>query len=842
MSRWYSMIAGRMTRLRASVEASLKVNLSLLVAPLAMAICGCVLIIGLHLNLLSYVGVSLLACCLASAPLACFCKNKIAGGGYIFFMLLLCHVPAFWIARTRSLAQGIDAEQYFLQGGFFLGLLLVAFAFAVFLARLKTWAHGRLAHCAINGVAIVLLLLPGLCAVGYLLNWSFGNPVLRVDAVLAVWQTDWQEAMAYGEECWSPSRLVRSIALVAFVCGLAYKTAKVGFVGKTKGGHAFLAICLVAGAVIAIGSHANIVTAPFVAAHKEIRQYALFNETRKENVKAIAKSQSTDFRGTFVIVIGESLNRAHMGVYGYARDTTPWQSTIAKCGQTVIFRNAFSNHTHTVPVLSMALTQRNQYDHSAIAFQKAISLIDVAKYAAGFHTVWISNQAKLGSNDTPTASMASSADWQYFANTSYKRAKPDEILLEQIKGLRLTADNNLVVVHLMGSHGRYGDRYPQSFAVYGEEGDAEALRLNQYDDSVRYNDHVLKQIYELATKLPRFQGMLYFSDHGEDPVRGLGHNSAKFTWDMAKIPVWMIFSDDYIASHARIIANLRAHHDKPFTNDLIFDTVLGLLGLTDNEYYSSGNDLCSEDYHHTYADLKTLHGRKALNVLPDEHSMRKIWLHRVNSPQKLLELGEHYHGLEFDVIYHKDIDDFENSHDPGIDRRFTFENQLKTLVTINGWQDKSLWIDFKNLTYGNKIAAERRLRELFAKYNIPRDNCWVESQNWKELDAFRRNGWKTSYYFPSRYRDCMKFPDKREAVKHETIMIAESGNIDAISFGGPLFYDFITSLNLAPNIALLTWYNGVARHDFETTERYFPVITNPRIKGILVKEKGHYHR
>lgn len=84
--------------------------------------------------------------------------------------------------------------------------------------------------------------------------------------------------------------------------------------------------------------------------------------------------------GVYVLVIGESLTRDHMNVYGYERDTTPFQSQAAIDPHYVFFNHAYSCYTQTVQVLTEALTEKNQYNDMALA--NAYSIIDMARRLA----------------------------------------------------------------------------------------------------------------------------------------------------------------------------------------------------------------------------------------------------------------------------------------------------------------------------------------------------------------------------------------------------------------------------------------------------------------------------
>ena len=67
----------------------------------------------------------------------------------------------------------------------------------------------------------------------------------------------------------------------------------------------------------------------------------------------------------------------------------------------------------------------------------------------------------------------------------------------------------------MGSHTDYQERYPkkqEKFAVKEKK----KRRINSYDNTVVYTDSVLHEIYDIMQRKNNFQGMVYFSDHGED--------------------------------------------------------------------------------------------------------------------------------------------------------------------------------------------------------------------------------------------------------------------------------------------------------------------------------------
>ena len=107
----------------------------------------------------------------------------------------------------------------------------------------------------------------------------------------------------------------------------------------------------------------------------------------------------------------------------------------------------------------------------------------------------------------------------------------------------------MIFIHLVGSHTDYPNRYPPEYKFWDEQD-----RTNAYDNSLRYNDWVLSQLYEAFKARPDFQIMIYMADHGED--QKLGHRPAHFTWDMARNHLWVAMSDDFVKKLPQTVAAL----------------------------------------------------------------------------------------------------------------------------------------------------------------------------------------------------------------------------------------------------------------------------------------------
>ena len=58
------------------------------------------------------------------------------------------------------------------------------------------------------------------------------------------------------------------------------------------------------------------------------QEYANAREERKKNLECLGEQIKQGKDGVYILVIGESATRDHMGCYGYFRQNTPWMSSM----------------------------------------------------------------------------------------------------------------------------------------------------------------------------------------------------------------------------------------------------------------------------------------------------------------------------------------------------------------------------------------------------------------------------------------------------------------------------------------------------------------------------------
>ena len=451
-------------------------------------------------------------------------------------------------------------------------------------------------------IFLAVILLPVFFILGY---YSVTSTVFAPDTLLAIAQTNIQEAIEYAKDNFSCKTIFLIILANASVFFVAIKNTQKILWNKYN---LFLVLFCITACLVGVYKYRdNIITDIPKQASKTLAQYKNFSKERtdrKDNMSKLLLSHKPE-AGVYVLVIGESQNRAHMQAYNYHRATTPWLDSMKNDKNMLLFTKAYSCHTHTVPTLLYALTAKNQYNN--IAVKNAVSVLEVAE-AEGFETVWLSNQVKYSAWDTPVTSIASEANQQKWINSTLGESTNtdyfDGKLIEELEKIKIT-DKMLIVMHLMGNHGSYEQRYPKAFEKYDGKN-----TIDKYDNSIIYNDYVMSQVYKRARKIPNFKGLVYCSDHADAIDKNLSHDAAQFDFDMTHIPLYIYLSDSYIQNNSAKYKSLEKQKNKLFTNDLLFNLMLGVLGINLNNIYEPNNDPTADTFDNNKERFKTLYGKK----------------------------------------------------------------------------------------------------------------------------------------------------------------------------------------------------------------------------------------
>lgn len=320
----------------------------------------------------------------------------------------------------------------------------------------------------------------------------------------------------------------------------------------------------------------------------------------EENYKKlqITDKQGKPLQGTVILIIGESENRDRMTAFNpeLKDDSTPWLTGMAKSNQAILYKKAYSNFPATALALEQVLTSENQYGDQQ--FSDAVSILDVAN-KAGYETWWLGNHNRMANGTAAYGLVAEAAKHKLWTNPA---PQDDKALLDLLKKVPKDG-NNFVIIHMYGSHTRYMDRYPSG---YPEVHNSTKASVVQYDTSVKYTDDIMGRIFDYADKNLNLKALIYTSDHGEDMANG--HGEGGFTFAMVHTPVFFYFSPEYRQDYPQLVSNVEKHKDDFFTNDLMFDSLSGIL-LARNNYQKAQYDVTDDRYSLPADKALTVHGK-----------------------------------------------------------------------------------------------------------------------------------------------------------------------------------------------------------------------------------------
>lgn len=297
-----------------------------------------------------------------------------------------------------------------------------------------------------------------------------------------------------------------------------------------------------------------------------------------------------------VLIIGESFSRAHSSLYGYGRDTSPRLRALADDSMLYVFTDVEAPQVHTVEVFRELMTtyrsDTDGPDHEA--WYDRPKIVEVMK-DAGYRTHWLSNQARQGMFDNLPSSFSQLCDVAVFHGEQFEgsaKSDKDGALVPRLDSL-VTASGahpGFYVVHLMGSHPTFTSRFPDEYSVFGpKEYDPRTpwleYLLNQYDNSILYNDAVVCGI--MRRMADRDAVVIYLSDHGIDAaVSDAGicdqavDSNPRSVAAAKPIPMMIFVSPSYRRRNPLLVKRILASLDRQYNSaDLIY-TLMDIAGVT----------------------------------------------------------------------------------------------------------------------------------------------------------------------------------------------------------------------------------------------------------------------
>lgn len=306
----------------------------------------------------------------------------------------------------------------------------------------------------------------------------------------------------------------------------------------------------------------------------------------------------------YILVIGETARRHNFHLYGYPRNTTPELNTIKNL---VPFTDVNSAATLTLLSIPQIITRASpeQFDLQ----YKEKTIVDVF-HQAGFYTAWIGVQ----NISTPLVQrLKSVCDYTFFSKSDSGSGQfYDGDVLKNVQ--QIIADKThrkkLIVIHSLGSHFRYSNRYPSDFAKFtptiSSSGYSDislkhkTALVNSYDNSILYTDYFLSSVIKLAEKTNSISGLIYLSDHGEnlyDDGKTIFHGGEKPTPYEYEIPFLVWYSQEYKALYPEKVDALKLNKDKKATSTATFYSLADMANIS---YLNSKNEIYKSILHIHY--------------------------------------------------------------------------------------------------------------------------------------------------------------------------------------------------------------------------------------------------
>lgn len=410
-------------------------------------------------------------------------------------------------------------------------------------------------------------------------------------------------------------KLAFLLSLLVFIAHAAFKS----YVAKSSKMRASIIIAL---NKIPIYNFAFVTKDYFGADFKSVREL----QAGYQSIYASHSHKTVPNRiSNVVFIIGESLQRNFMSLYGYYLPTTPNLQALEQSGNLIAFSDVVSPGAKTNDVLKYVLNFGNYESEKQRPWSANLDIVNLARLA-NYETFWISNQERYGQWAVASGASAQMTDHSDFTNQIpvYKYAYSlDEVMLPSIKNFKSGAKRSplahkdessaaevngtqkkdkFFILHLMGSHPSYEFRYPKSFAKFSaadisreplDEG--QKKELAHYLNTVAYNDFIVSEIYKIFASDNTL--IVYFSDHAQSLYQYRGkliHGGInRFTLE---IPLIFMASDKFKEQNADLWARIAAAKNRPFLNDDLIHAIAEILEMTELPEFDPARSVINADF------------------------------------------------------------------------------------------------------------------------------------------------------------------------------------------------------------------------------------------------------
>ena len=198
----------------------------------------------------------------------------------------------------------------------------------------------------------------------------------------------------------------------------------------------------------------------------------------------------------------------------------------------------------------------------------------------------------MGISDTETSVVAEDADELVYVNTDWIKSSLDEKIIPHVeKALLDTFKNKLIILHFIGNHFSYKNRYPKINFTKITDGylfpdyinQYQINTINHYDNSIKYTDLIIDSVINKIDYQKSFGAVVYISDHGESvydtPELFIGHGFPEVTKEVVEIPLLLWLSESYIKYDSIRLKSSIKNQNAPFSSENLFHSLLDLMNI-----------------------------------------------------------------------------------------------------------------------------------------------------------------------------------------------------------------------------------------------------------------------
>ncbi|MBI1890104.1 MAG: sulfatase-like hydrolase/transferase [Burkholderiales bacterium] len=483
-----------------------------------------------------------------------------------------------------------------------------------------------------------------------------------------------------------------------------------------------------------------------------------------------------------VVYIGESTVRDGFGPY---RTGSSQMNPLHGLEPNLIaFTNVITAFSHTFPSLYRTFTVANDPYADQFLLIRNLRRANVLSVLSSndIEAHWLSNQNRGCQLDWTSQLFGEQAPHLEFLNLANKaecpnRRKYDAELLHAFERHANSLDRprQTLFLHSYAGHDSYCTNIPQTereainpltarFSKKALFGDAHIpdmklhrKAINCYESAISYVEKNIRTVIDNIAEQSRPTILLYFSDHGEDPYAGTGHDSRNNSFRHLEIPFLVYFNK---AAMERFPELYQAAHDnrhKRYSLEWFSDSLLDLEGITYAKRplmsifrkdlaapprYAlrksdlSGNNLIlaidEEDASAQFGLLNHGHDfyqkRRLVNKLPDAEA-NKLCAAGVDSMLKFLEASQIFRCVEINVTMDEKSGRLLAYRPP----KKNNELELGSLVGSGIGKVNRLYLSIQSLNRDNFDFLLMRLNNIFPRSQ--RSNVMINLHHYEDMES-----------------------------------------------------------------------------------------------------------